>query len=436
MFNSSIIEIVIGLAFIYLLLSLICTSLTELISRAFAMRSENLKKGIENLLAGTEEDADKLGRKIFDAFYLHPLIKRLSKRDSVVPIRRSKSLPSYIPSNIFARTLLDIITNEKPAETIKDSIGQLDDSEIRKLLQSLNVDLDNDISKAKENLEKATKNLECWYDESMDRISGWYARKAQLIALVLALIVSIGFNVDSFLIFQSLKNDPILAKATADFIESHYNEYDPNKDKGNNSANNDDENKTPPAPPTPGPYSIPDKVNEIKSLTTSLYQLNLPIGWAVGKYKYSYKITPESLKKLELKKATDFKDYKEDCIPGIQKNLGKLKDEVFYNEKPLLFILNNTPIKSEADTKIIDCASFISGNQNVLIDTFKFKIASDPRSWPSDWFGIIGRISGWLITAIAVSLGAPFWYDALNKLVNMRAAGKKPKSTAEDNKQG
>ncbi len=34
---------------------------------------------------------------------------------------------------------------------------------------------------------------------------------------------------------------------------------------------------------------------------------------------------------------------------------------------------------------------------------------------------------GWLITAAAVSLGAPFWFDLLNKLVNLRAAGKKPK---------
>jgi hypothetical protein len=33
---------------------------------------------------------------------------------------------------------------------------------------------------------------------------------------------------------------------------------------------------------------------------------------------------------------------------------------------------------------------------------------------------------GWLLMAIAVSLGAPFWFDLLNKLVNLRLAGVKP----------
>jgi hypothetical protein len=38
----------------------------------------------------------------------------------------------------------------------------------------------------------------------------------------------------------------------------------------------------------------------------------------------------------------------------------------------------------------------------------------------------IFNFAGWLVTAIAVSLGAPFWFDLLNKLVNLRLAGLKP----------
>lgn len=33
---------------------------------------------------------------------------------------------------------------------------------------------------------------------------------------------------------------------------------------------------------------------------------------------------------------------------------------------------------------------------------------------------------GWLLTALAISLGAPFWFDMLNKVISIRAAGKKP----------
>ena len=39
---------------------------------------------------------------------------------------------------------------------------------------------------------------------------------------------------------------------------------------------------------------------------------------------------------------------------------------------------------------------------------------------------IATKILGWLVTALAISLGAPFWFDILKKIVNLRGAGKKP----------
>jgi hypothetical protein len=44
---------------------------------------------------------------------------------------------------------------------------------------------------------------------------------------------------------------------------------------------------------------------------------------------------------------------------------------------------------------------------------------SDPAAWMT-------RIVGWLVTVVAVSLGAPFWFDVLNKIVNVRFAGRPP----------
>lgn len=40
-----------------------------------------------------------------------------------------------------------------------------------------------------------------------------------------------------------------------------------------------------------------------------------------------------------------------------------------------------------------------------------------------DW---VVKVLGWIITAIAVSLGAPFWFDLLRKVVNLRSSGEKP----------
>lgn len=48
-----------------------------------------------------------------------------------------------------------------------------------------------------------------------------------------------------------------------------------------------------------------------------------------------------------------------------------------------------------------------------------------PNCW--DW---LTRIMGWLLTALAVSLGAPFWFDFLGKLINVRHGMRKPEAKA------
>jgi len=40
-------------------------------------------------------------------------------------------------------------------------------------------------------------------------------------------------------------------------------------------------------------------------------------------------------------------------------------------------------------------------------------------------------IFGWILTAIAGSLGAPFWFDAISRVINLRGAGKKPDRVAD-----
>ena len=43
-----------------------------------------------------------------------------------------------------------------------------------------------------------------------------------------------------------------------------------------------------------------------------------------------------------------------------------------------------------------------------------------PLQWLGDWNNIIAHhLVGWLITVIAVSLGAPFWFDLLSKIISI-----------------
>ena len=42
------------------------------------------------------------------------------------------------------------------------------------------------------------------------------------------------------------------------------------------------------------------------------------------------------------------------------------------------------------------------------------------------------QISGWMLTGIAIAMGAPFWFELLGKFVNVRKAGSKPSSLTDE----
>jgi hypothetical protein len=50
------------------------------------------------------------------------------------------------------------------------------------------------------------------------------------------------------------------------------------------------------------------------------------------------------------------------------------------------------------------------------------------KGWPLYW-DWLSKVMGLLVTAGAASLGAPFWFDMLSKVVSVRSAGEKPKSS-------
>lgn len=91
MTGIAILDVALGLVFIYLLLSLLCTAVTEWIAQATRLRARTLKAGIEQLLADTRF------RRVTVAFYDHPLIAGL---------KHGERDPSYIPGPLFAKAFL------------------------------------------------------------------------------------------------------------------------------------------------------------------------------------------------------------------------------------------------------------------------------------------------------------------------------------------
>src|SRR5690242_6857456 len=115
MFGSAILDIAIGMGFIYLLLSLIVTAINELIEILIKMRASHLAKGLQKLLG-----SDKA-----KAFFEKAIIKNLSPN---AWFGKGTRKPSYIPPRIFAATVLDllvpaVVNAKRTLEQVQDAIA-------------------------------------------------------------------------------------------------------------------------------------------------------------------------------------------------------------------------------------------------------------------------------------------------------------------------
>jgi hypothetical protein len=108
LFGSSILEVAIGLVFIYFILSLICSHINEIIAGLFKWRARDLEQGIQNLLCDPETTQAVMNNPMIKAMgntKAETLVVRLATRLRGTPIRAGK--PSYISSQTFVEALFD-----------------------------------------------------------------------------------------------------------------------------------------------------------------------------------------------------------------------------------------------------------------------------------------------------------------------------------------
>ena len=152
-----VLDVAIGLAFVYLILSLLASEIQELLTTLLQWRAAHLKKSIETLLTGGEKtDNDQSVKEIVDSLYSNPLIKNISHESKegiearlrqitrfvITRGRKEKDLtlkgnePSYIPSETFATTLLERLKLTQLAKKMTElNLRRLIKEEILKKLE-------------------------------------------------------------------------------------------------------------------------------------------------------------------------------------------------------------------------------------------------------------------------------------------------------------
>jgi hypothetical protein len=123
-----------------------------------------------------------------------------------------RSLPSYISARSFGEAVIDMVVPDATGQTTMDIIQQnvnaLPDSmsALKPSLQALVKDASGDISRFRTSLEK-------WYDDHMDRVSGWYKRHVAVITLVVGAFVVVLLNLNALTIGRTLYTENAVSTA-------------------------------------------------------------------------------------------------------------------------------------------------------------------------------------------------------------------------------
>jgi hypothetical protein len=278
LFNSSVIETAIGLFFLYLLIALISSAVNEALAGLLSRRAKTLREGIKHIL----DDPVLVG--LADRLYREHSIR--SAADDPAQGSRpisTKHAPSYIAATDFARALLDILPiadggsgAQTPAETyvlIRDELASpkykqsalarmlvsifqdagLHPEQVRSLAQNARqlacvrqelgdviarhaqsgaapelvqpvlrqlAQVDNLATQAETQLaaaaERVQHDIERYFDDAMERVSGWYKRRTQIILVVIATVVTLVLNADTLAVGTALSGDASLRGHVAD----------------------------------------------------------------------------------------------------------------------------------------------------------------------------------------------------------------------------
>jgi hypothetical protein len=218
MLDSAALNVVISLVFIYLLYSLLVTIINEIIASLFRLRSKTLQKGIRRMLT----DDGVTTNSLVDTFFNQPSIKFLGENN------KGKK-PAYLTAASFSKGFFDICrefsTNAPTAlNRIQQGIAKIKtiNPETGQYLESL-------LDDANYNVDEFRKLVELWFNETMDRATGWYKQQTQRITFIVGFIVALSFNADTIQIVKTLSLNPKLAEKMADngakYAEIHMNDY-------------------------------------------------------------------------------------------------------------------------------------------------------------------------------------------------------------------
>jgi len=352
-----ILEVAIGVVFVYLILAMLVAATNEVIASALGWRARTLERAVAGLLG---EDGRSPG-PLTGAFYDHPIIRALS----------GAKHPSYIPAEAFAVVARDVVRQAPP-------VGETGARSHPASAVAFTV------SKAD---TPGVDALETLFQATMDRTVGWYKRKLQLLTLAVGAAVVVLSNADTIRVANTLWVTPTLRAAVVDAAERRV-ELPPPTDPSVIDASY----------VSTDPIPADDEINaeQLAALderdrmrADEREVLGSLIGWGPD-----YRAVNDAYC-LALETDRDAA-----CAGGIGQPACRAALDRISRER-----------RCELDgTRLVGSVVFPGAG---FLATSLVPLAA-------------GHLFGWFMTLAAITLGAPFWFDFLKNLLNIRGAGKVP----------
>lgn len=289
MFGPSTFQAIASLFSVYVPLSMVSSALTEWLGTLTGSRSRILLAGLTRLLGDSGQkykvnvasEAVKVEKvKTADgktetkqtnvvttvqkplalAILEHPLIQGSTSPSllGLLPFGLGKrfSQPSYCDPKLLVNALIDVISPAPAASDVRSpgdillAIDHMPAGEPKRLMQAL---ANSPLTQGENgSFEQA---LEHWLGNGMERMSGWYKRRAQRVIMLLSALLASGLNVDALAL---LKNLGVSELPPASIAQAAPSGTAPSGTAPSDAA----DGKKPPASTKPGP-ALPDSLNSL-----------------------------------------------------------------------------------------------------------------------------------------------------------------------------
>jgi hypothetical protein len=387
--QNTILDLLISITLIYALLSILVSIAIEWWNNYIKARGAMLKKSIEQLLK------DPFNHEYGYLFYNHTLVSGMkSEINDCRP-------PQYISSSNFADVLIDVIAKQirdrQPLNVSIDADGQKTytpkdgtmptslEGQFNAALMVMNPSPFRDIlinfrDRADGKLEGIKPLMEAWFNDYMDRVTGWYKRIQRRQSIFFGFLVAILLNADSLHLIKVVSLDPNLRNKLVNMSQSVADNYVALADK--------------------------DKMNDDSLIKVLNLSMNESVKKDSSMMPAVLRNVKDSLSKVYIQKADD--------VLGITAGLNI----------PVGWSSTCAPVSWFS---VPDKVALLPAESDGLLSYLWHR--NNDRGW-----NIFKYILGICITGFSLSFGAPFWFELLVKFVNVRRSGTKPENTTQTKK--